>query len=325
MSTQPDTEGTMTEKLNKPWMLAVWPGMGNVAIAAGYYLITKLGMNLHAEFQANELFDVENVIVKNGLIRLGKRPRNLLFTWKDPANKHDLVVFMGEAQPPLGKYLFCNRLMEAAKNFGVERVFTFAAMATEMRPNDPSRVFGAATDPDGVDELTRLELKLLEDGQIGGLNGVLLGVAAEHNLKGTCLLGEIPHIFSHLPFPKASLAVLDVFTTITGIELDVSELKEHAKLAEEQLTELLEQVEQSMRQSHEESYGDGEEEFQAEQPADQPQPSLSPDQREKIESLFTQAKGDRSKAFELKQVLDQLGVFKKYEDRFLDLFKKSDS
>jgi hypothetical protein len=32
---------------------------------------------------------------------------------------------------------------------------------------------------------------------------------------------------------------------------------------------------------------------------------------------------DRSKAFELKQELDRLGVFKEYEDRFLDLFKKS--
>jgi hypothetical protein len=38
--------------------------------------------------------------------------------------------------------------------------------------------------------------------------------------------------------------------------------------------------------------------------------------------LFNQANQDRSKAFELKQELDRLGVFKDYEDRFLDLFKK---
>ena len=31
---------------------------------------------------------------------------------------------------------------------------------------------------------------------------------------------------------------------------------------------------------------------------------------------------DRSRAFELKQELDRLEVFKEYEDRFLDLFKK---
>jgi len=44
--------------------------------------------------------------------------------------------------------------------------------------------------------------------------------------------------------------------------------------------------------------------------------------RQRIEKLFDQAAKDRSKAFELKQELDRLGVFKEYEDRFLDLFKK---
>jgi len=32
---------------------------------------------------------------------------------------------------------------------------------------------------------------------------------------------------------------------------------------------------------------------------------------------------DRSKALELRQELDRLSVFKDYEDRFLDLFKKA--
>ena len=53
-------------KLNKPWLVAVWPGMGHVAISAGYYLVTKLGMHILAEFSAHELFDVEHVEVKGG-------------------------------------------------------------------------------------------------------------------------------------------------------------------------------------------------------------------------------------------------------------------
>ena len=44
----------------------------------------------------------------------------------------------------------------------------------------------------------------MEDGQISGLNGILLGVAAEAGLEGTGLLGEIPHILSQLPFAKAT-------------------------------------------------------------------------------------------------------------------------
>lgn len=33
-------------KLNKPWLVAVWPGMGHVALSAGYYLMAKLGMHM---------------------------------------------------------------------------------------------------------------------------------------------------------------------------------------------------------------------------------------------------------------------------------------
>src|SRR5262249_25405975 len=170
-----------------------------------------------------------------------------------------------------------------------------------------SRVFGAATDGDSLNELKRHELEVLDDGQIAGLNGVLLGVAAEAGMRGSCLLGEMPHIFSQLPFPKASMAILKVFTAMTNIELDFAELAEQAQNMEEQLGELLTRVE--------EAYGtqvtEEKEEFAAESAEDKP---VGPSVRRRIE--------DRAKAFELKQELDRLGVFKEYEDRFLDLFKK---
>jgi hypothetical protein len=307
----------MAEKpqLNHPWLVAVWPGMGNVALNAGIYLLAKLGMTVFAEFEAGDLFDVDHVEVKEGIVQTGRRPRSRFFLWTDPDKKHDLVVFLGEAQPPIGKYGFCRQLIAYAKELGVERVFTFAAMATHMHPEHRARIFGAATDRQSLDELKRLELEVLEDGHIGGLNGVLLGAAAESGLRGACLLGEMPHIFSQLPFPKASLAILEVFTTMSGIELDFTELAEQARVTEQQLGELLARVEQTIGQQ----YPTEEEGFTPE-PAPEEKPS-EPD-KQRIEQLFEQAVKDRSKAFELKQELDRLGRFKEYEDRFLDLFKK---
>src|SRR5262249_40404606 len=163
-----------------------------------YFLVAKLGMHILAEFSAHELFDVEHVEVKGGLIRTGRLPRSRFFVWKDPRGKHDIVVFIGEAQPPKGRYTFCHRLIEFARQLGAERVYPFAAMAPPMPPERASRVFGAATDEQSLSELKRVELEILEDGQIGGLNGVLLGVAAESKLHGACLLGEMPHIFAQL-------------------------------------------------------------------------------------------------------------------------------
>ena len=36
-------------KLNHPWLIAVWPGMGHVALNAGVYLLAKLEMTAVAE------------------------------------------------------------------------------------------------------------------------------------------------------------------------------------------------------------------------------------------------------------------------------------
>ncbi len=311
-------------KLHKPWLVAVWPGMGHVAVSAGYYLLAKLGMHLLAEFSPHGLFEVEHVEVKDGLIHMGRLPRSRLFVWQDPSQQHDIVVFLGEAQPAMGKYVFCQRLIEFAKQLGVERVFTFAAMATDMRPKQPSRVFAAATDQEILEEMKRLELHVLEGGTIGGLNGVLLGVAAEASLRGACLLGEMPHIFANLPFPKAALAVLETFALIAGIAIDFTELAEQAKATEEKLDALLAQVETAMeRQATSEA-----ELAEPQEPEFSPEAAdeggLTADDKQHIEELFERAVRDRAKAYELKSELDRLGVFRDYENRFLDLFRKQE-
>ena len=86
---------------------------------------------------------------------------------------------------------------------------------------------------------------------------------------------------------------------------------------EEQLGEILSQVEDKLGQS----FTPADDEEKPQQPLSALE-KLSDDDRRRLDQLFVQAKSDRKKAFELKQELDRLTVFKDYEDRFLDLFKK---
>lgn len=303
---------------NRPWLVAVWPGMGHVAISAGYYLIAKLDMHVSTEFSTRDLFDVEHIEVKEGIIRPGRLPRSRVFLWNDPAGKRDIMVFIGEAQPPLGKYAFCRKLIEFAQQAGVDRVFTFAAMATQMHPQREPRVFGAATSEATLAELTRLDLEVLKEGQIGGLNGLLLGAAAEAGMSGACLLGEMPHLFAQLPFPAASLAVLKAFSTLAAIEIDFTELAEQSQAMGERLGDLLASVEHSLQEQ-----SPAEEQEQIVLPAAESR--LTPAEEQRIAQLFDQARTNKSKAYELKQELDRLDVFSDYEDRFLDLFRKEEA
>jgi len=305
-------------ELKHPWLVAAWPGMGNVGLNALVYLLSRLEMRIFREIDVGDLFGAEEVEVQGGLIRRGRRPRHRFFLWEDPERRHDQLVLLGEAQPQWGQSEFCRKVLAQARELRVERVITFAAMATAMHPQHRSRVYAAATTAIDLEELRRLELEIVEEGQIGGLNGVLLGEAAEAGLRGVCLMGEMPHILMRLAFPKASQAVLEAFTAMARIELDFAMLAEQVDEMDQQLGEALATAERS-------SNG-GEISHSVEEYSRPPRPEerLTEEQRLRIEELFELARRDRGRSFELKQALDQWLVFDLYEDRFLDLFKRGE-
>jgi proteasome assembly chaperone (PAC2) family protein len=323
------------DELRDPWLVAAWPGMGSVALGAGSYLVNKLGAQLVHELPARDLFDIQQIDVKDGLASIGRLPRSMFFQWRHPTGGRDLLIFIGEAQLSPGGYALCHKLLDYAEQRGVKRIVTFAAMATQLHPTGDPRVFGAATETSFVEEMKRHRVEILEEGQISGLNGVLLAAGAERGLPGLCLLGELPFFAVGVPNPRASQAALEVFAEMAGIELDLAEIAAQAKTVEAALLQLLEKMKEAAAEQAEA----GEEGFSAPEftgPNDEaPEETRSGDEkktpprldlatRNRIETLFQDAQQDRGQALRLKAELDRLGVFELYEDRFLDLFKKAE-
>jgi len=308
----------------KHWLIAAWPGMANVAVLGAGYLIQKLGLKPVGQLPPKGHFDIQAVDVKDGVIGKPTLPRNLFYSGEIEGGRR-LSVFVGEAQPTAGSYAFAHELLERAREMGVDRVVTFASMATQLHPTEDPSVFGAATQADLMDDLVKLEVKILVEGQIGGLNGVILGAAAERGIPGLCLLGEIPFFAVQVPNPKAAKAVLDAFSLLTGVPIDLEELGEHAAKIDQVLMQMLERL-QSSQQNQEEPGEPSAVEAAAEpdKPAKPAQKALDLATREKIERLFESARKDRSQGVVLKQELDRLGVFSQYENRFLDLFKRAE-
>src|SRR6185369_4630120 len=95
-----------------------------------------------AEFTARGLFELESVDIQRGLLHAAKLPRSRLFLWRNPCRGRDIVVFLGEAQPPTGKLALCQRLLSAGQALNVRRMVTFSALATGMDPAGNPRTFG---------------------------------------------------------------------------------------------------------------------------------------------------------------------------------------
>jgi len=311
----------------EPWLIAAWPGMGNVAVIAAGYLVQQLGMSEAGELPSRDHFDISEIEVSGGLIKPVRLPRAVFFRWNNPHGGRDLVILLAESQPTTHIFTYANELLDAAAEMGVRRIVTFASMACGLHPSQSPKVWGIATDKDMLAQLRRAEVELLPEGQIGGLNGVLLAAGAQRGIPGLCLMAEIPFFAASVANPKASRVALSVFSVLAGIDISLDELNKHAAAVDRALIDALEKMERNR------SGDEGEpEEEKPEEPAEPagteppppPEPKLDLAARRRIERLFEAASKDTSRAMELKKELDRAGVFKKYEDRFLDLFRRAD-
>lgn len=316
------TEPTPTET-PRPWLIAAWPGMGNVAIIAAGMLIQQLAMKPVGQLGSRLHFDVGHVEVTKGLISAPRLPRGVLY--RTPQNRagRPLYVFVGEAQPAVSGFAYAQKLLDRAVDLGVERVLTFASLASGVHPSDDSSVYAAATSSELLDECRRHEILPAADGQIGGLNGVLLGAAASRGLAGICLMGEIPFFAANMPNPKAARAALDTFAGLADLTLDLSELDGPIAAVEEAMVRHMERVEGGRTDKDVGEEGPDASSGSEAKPEASSRPRLDAETARRIDEMFDQARSDRSRAVELKVELDRLGVFDAYEDQFLDLFRRA--
>jgi len=223
-------------KLNEPNLLATWPGVGNVAMIIATYLTTKLGFKDLADIDPAYFFDPTGVLVQDSIIEAPQFPQSRFFYRKnDVKGKSDLILFLGDDQPPTKSYELANCILDVAVRFHVKRVYTCAAALTRIHHTEQPKVWGVGTNSLMVQELKRLNLKQKGNLQIAGLNGLLLGVAKEREIDGMCLLGEVPQYASRMPNPMAALAVLRTLSKMLEIDLDFVDLTRLAEEAKEKM------------------------------------------------------------------------------------------
>lgn len=314
---------TSAAPLRDPWLIAAWSGMGLVGYLAASQLIETLEVEKVDELPNDGWFDVEGVKVTGGLVDPITRPENVLYVART-SGPRDYVIFVGDEQPSQRGFAYAEMLLDRVAEYRVQRVVSFASMASPMAPTAPSRVFAVASRLALLDELGD-DVGLLEEGEIKGMNGLLIGAASARAIPAICLMGEFPFFAQAIPNPKAASAVLQAFSTMSGFDLDTAGLDARGRQVERELGKLLEQLQSAASAQLGQVQQPPEEEFSVADIDDGEGPGdtdkLTPEERAHVERLFEAAETDRAKALGLKAELDRLGVFRHFENRFLDLFK----
>jgi len=320
-------------RLKSPYLIVAWPGMGEVAFKAATYLVEKLKAEEFAQVISEDFFFLTGSVIQQGVLSAPVLPYSKFYYWKNPATKrggsannfggraehHDLIIFISNAQPDLAKAGdYSKKIMHIAKSFNVEMIISFASIPQAIDHTQESGVWFASTSTELNNSFKKYNFNLLSEGQISGMNGLFLGIAKEEGYKGFCLLGEIPLYTIQIENPKGSLAVLSALAKIMNIQIDFTNLVEQSRIMVGEINKLLDYLKLGVS-------GPGpiqEEEIEKIKKTLSQLTKLPVSIKEKIDKLFEQTKSDISKANELKIELDKWNVYKEYEDRFLDLFKK---
>jgi uncharacterized protein len=225
-------------RLHSPNMVASWPGIASVSTIIAAYLRKRLDFKDLGEIDAPAFFDPIGVTAEDNVVQEPQFPQSRFYYWKNKPGKSDLVLFVGDDQPPFKSYDLANCVLDMAARFKVQRVYTLAAAVTRMHHTEMPKAWGVASTRELTRDLKRRGLMQRGNLQIAGLNGILLGVARERAIDAMCLLGEVPANAARLPNPMAALAILRVMTRMLDIKIDLFELEDIATQAKDRLKQL---------------------------------------------------------------------------------------
>jgi proteasome assembly chaperone (PAC2) family protein len=246
-------------KLNKPVLIACWPGIGNIGIIAVDILRRAVGAEELGEIEPWDFFYPRRVLIKDGELKDLEFPANK-FYFKQ-TEKQDLLFFIGEEQPTDGTgayaegtkaYRMANLVLDMALKFKCRKVYTSGAAVAPIHHTARSRVWVVPNSEYLISEIKSYENTVLMSdiegrggqGNITGLNGLLLGVAKKRGLEAVCVMGEIP-IYIHgfpIPYPKGSKAVLELLSTVLGIEVPMDEINVLVQQSESEIESVYEKL-----------------------------------------------------------------------------------
>jgi len=224
---------TEEPSLNKPNMIAAWPGMGFIAKISVDYIRRRLNAKQFAEID----YYYNILVYNNGVGELS--PICHKFYAVPDAN---LIILAGDAQPstPEESMRLAEQVMEVVKKYSVKRIFTMAAYPSEQ--NGEPQVYGIYSHDHLKPMLENIGVKILtEEGIVNGLNGIIIGLAKKNGVEGICLMGDIK--YANVPQHLASKAVLTKLAAILNLNIDTTLLEKRARRIDASIKRRLKQYE----------------------------------------------------------------------------------
>jgi uncharacterized protein len=214
-------------------MLIGLPDVGLVGLIATSYLITELKLEEIAYMDSDLLPPV--VVLHKGL------PHAPLRIY---GNQNLIVVISELAVPVPAIYTVMREIVDWGQAKKVKRIVSMGGIPVENRQaiTEP-QVFGAASNQELLDTLTKKGLSVMNEGYIVGPQALSMRYSISKKVPAIAILAQS---FYNYPDPEAAAMVLKEFSRIFEIKVDVSKLREKGEEIRLKARDIMKRTQQEM-------------------------------------------------------------------------------
>jgi proteasome assembly chaperone (PAC2) family protein len=227
--------------LRRPTLVAAFSGWNDAADAASdgvRWLARTVGARVFATLDTEEYLDFQaarpTVELVDGVIREIQWPA-LAFSAGSVPGGRDLVLLLG-VEPNLRWPMFCEDVINVARQTGCEMVVTLGALLGDVPHTRKIRCTGSATDETLA---TRLGMQRSRYEGPTGIVGVLHDSARRTGFASASIWVPVPHYVATAPNPKATHALLECLGALLDIGLELTELEIAASAWERSVDEVV--------------------------------------------------------------------------------------
>ncbi|MFZ7137507.1 MAG: proteasome assembly chaperone family protein [archaeon] len=214
-------------------MLIGLPDVGLVGLIATSYLITERGFEEIAYVESDLLPPV--VVLHNGL------PYAPLRIY---GNDKVIAVISELAIPANALHTVMRVIIDWAEEKKVKQMISIGGIPTENRQTITApEVFGAASNQELLDSVTREGLKVMKEGYIVGPQALSMRYTANKKMQSIALLAQS---FYNYPDPQAAAIVLKELAKVSDITVDVTKLMEKGEEIRLKARDMMKRTQQEM-------------------------------------------------------------------------------
>ncbi|MDQ2649634.1 MAG: PAC2 family protein [Actinomycetota bacterium] len=227
--------------LDRPVLIMVlkgWIDAGFGADGAAQVLLDRLERRTIARFDADQLLDWR---ARRPTMRL-EEGVNTQLTWEETELSwatddagNDVLLLVGN-EPDHAWLAFSEQVVDLAGDLGTRLIIGLGAYPAPAPHTRPSLVAASASTEELTAGLIRSSIEVPT-----GVQGMIERRAAIRGLPSLGLWAQVPHYVSAMPYPGASLALLETAASVGGLDLPLADLRERTDANRTRLDQLIAQ------------------------------------------------------------------------------------